>query len=268
MLGQRALHWEKTMNKPIVMLIALLCSVFNAAADKILIVSDEWPQMEVFAAYLEREGGYTVEKVEQDAMPPDLSGYHGVVQFVHGMLQDDPAAKLIDYATGGGRLMVLHHGVSAAKKNTKGWYDFLGMELDRTKGTPKYYEWIHGITLTVANLNPGHYITSHKVKYPHRVEYTPSDQPSMPLDAPALEFKDTEVFLNHQFTDGRAKTVLFGFRYEDAKTGAVHMQDRAGWYKATGAGWLFYFQPGHIVSDFEDPNYAQILLNCFTWQQG
>ena len=78
----------------------------------------------------------------------------------------------------------------------------------------------------------------------------------------------TEVFLNQHFTDGREKTVLFGFQIADPDTGVVHMQDRAGWYKAVGAGLVFYLQPGHAASDFQNPNFAQIVLNCLQWQPG
>lgn len=256
------------MKHTMVLVLLLLCCPAGGFAEDILIVSDEWPQMEVFAAFVQAEAGYGIVKAEQDKIPDDLSRFHGVIQFVHGMLEDDSARKLMDYANQGGRLLVIHHGISSKKKQTKGWYAFLGMELDRNKDAEHYYEWIHGIRLTFANLHPRHYITTHKVKYPGAIKYQSSDQPSVPVKAPALVFEDTEVFLNHQFTDGREKTVLFGFRYEDAGSGRVYMQDRAGWYKPAGKGWVFYFQPGHSVSDFENENYCQILLNCLTWKRG
>ena len=242
------------------------CIVAPVMADSALIVADEWPQMEVLADYLHDKGGYEIEKVEQDELPTHLDGYSGILQFVHGVLKDDPAQALMDYAQNGGRLIIVHHGISSAKEKTKGWLTFLGIELDRANGAEHRYSWINGVSFTFVNLNPDHYITSHNVNYQRATEYQSSDQPSKSIKLPALEFLNTEVFLNHQFTDGREKTVLFGFHYKDRKTGKVYMQDRSGWFKRVGRGHVFYFQPGHAVSDFENANYCQILLNCLTWK--
>jgi len=258
------------MSRSIAFFVCLPCSCLavQATAEKVLIVADEWPQMAVLADYLQAQGGYDVEKAKPDELPGDLTGYDGVFQFVHGALPDACAQQLIAYAQEGGRLVVLHHGISSKKKETQGWFAFLGIELDRTDGAEHYYRWVHGVTFTLVNVNPGHYITSHNVTYPRKVEYQSSDQPSPTVELPAIALANTEVYFNHQFTDARAKTVLFGVRYEDAKTGEVLMQDRAGWYKQTGRGYLFYFQPGHAVSDFEQADYCQILLNCLTWKPG
>jgi hypothetical protein len=255
------------MLERIMLLFFLLCfgTVVSCMAESVLIVADEWPQMEVLAGYLHDKGGYEIEKVEQDQMPGDLSGYRAVFEFVHGDLKDDPARALMDYAENGGRLIVVHHGISSAKKKTKGWLPFLGIELDLGKDAEHPYNWVHEVSFTLVNLNPNHYITSHNVNYPKIIEYQSSDQPSKPAKSPAIEFENSEVFLNHQFTDGREKTVLFGFHYKDPETGEIYMQDRSGWLKRVGRGYAFYFQPGHTVSDFEDPDYCQILLNCLTW---
>jgi len=250
-----------------VALIACLvgCSA-AAAAGSVLIVADEWPQMDVLAHYLEAEGGYAVEKAEQDQLPEDLAPYHAVFQFIHGRFDDDPAQALMDYATGGGRLVVLHHGVSSAKRATQGWLEFLGVALERDKDADDRYVWFEGVDLTLVNLNPRHYITAHNVAYDKTLEYRSSDRPSPSVSLPAFDLEQTEVYLNHQFTDAREKTVLLGFRYEDRETGEVHMQDRAGWFKAVGKGLVFYFQPGHAASDFENASFCQILLNCLTWR--
>lgn len=249
-------------------LMAVFIGSAAAAAEKVAIVADEWPQMEVLAKYLNERGGYEVEMYEQDAVPRDLSEYAGAVEFIHGAMADETGARLMDYANNGGRLIVLHHGVSSKKIETDGWYEFMGMSLDRTPGAEHRYVWIHGVDLTLVNLNPGHYIVRNGVNYSKAVEYRPSDFPSVKKDYPCIEFPDTEVFLNHQFTDGREKTVLFGFIYTDAETGETHMQDRGGWYKRTGKGWLFYFMPGHTVADLDNPKYPQIIMNCLTWRPG
>lgn len=256
------------MLKRTMLLVSLLCFgiAVSCMAESVLIVADEWPQMEVLGGYLHDKGGYEIEKAEQDEMPADLSGYDGVFEFVHGDLKNEPARALMDYAEKGGRLIVVHHGISSAKKKTKGWLPFLGIELDIAKGAEHRYSYMHGASFSFVNLNPNHYITSNNVNYRTEIEYQSSDQPSKPSKSPAIEFVNSEVFLNHQFTDGREKTVLFGFRYEDPKTGKVYMQDRSGWIKRVGRGYAFYFHPGHTVSDFEKPNYCQILLNCLTWK--
>jgi type 1 glutamine amidotransferase len=44
------------------------------------------------------------------------------------------------------------------------------------------------------------------------------------------------------------------------------MQDRAGWYKPAGKGWVMYFMAGHSVRDLENPAYAQILVNAVAYQ--
>lgn len=246
-------------------LICLCLLTQSGWAKSVFIVADEWPQMDVLEAFFEANG-YTVDRAEQDAMPKSLKQYDGVVEFVHGAMNDETAAKLIDYANQGGRLIVIHHGISSKKKQTKGWYEFLGMELDGREGVKNRYVWTHDVDLIFVNLQPEHYITSHKVNYDQTIDYAPSDQPSLTQTLPAILFKDSEVFINHQFTDGREKTVLFGFVYVDKETGKTYMQDRSGWYKPRGKGWAFYFQPGHAVSDFEHKNYCQILLNCLTFK--
>ena len=47
-------------------------------------------------------------------------------------------------------------------------------------------------------------------------------------------------------------------------TGKTYMQDRAGWVKPVGKGWLVYLMPGHRKSDFENPAYGRIVLNAKT----
>ena len=248
-------------------LVALLGMLMASLSwsGEVLIVADEWPQMEVLGKFI-AEGGYPPVKVKQDEMPADLSSYSGVIEFVHGAFNDEPARKMRNYAEQGGRLIVLHHGISSKKAATPGWLPFLGMKLERAEGAPDRYVWIYNSTLNMVNLNPHHYITSNSIHYATEAWYKSSDAPSEGGTYPALLFENTEVFLHHQFTDGREKTVLFGLRYREPNSQTLYMEDRAGWYKPAGRGWVFYFQPGHAVTDFENPNYCQIILNCLTWK--
>jgi hypothetical protein len=74
--------------------------------------------------------------------------------------------------------------------------------------------------------------------------------------------------MNHHFTDGRAKTVLLGFRYLDDRNGVLFMQDREGWLKPSGDGWIAYFQMGHFAEELAHPLVARLVLNAIRWQPG
>ena len=121
-------------------------------------------------------------------------------------------------------------------------------------------------TLTLVNLNPSHYITSHNVTWGDEIPYMPSDQPSVEALYPSLTLHESEVYMNHKFTDGREKTVLMGFRFLDDRNGQMFMQDRAGWLKKHGKGEVVYLMPGHSATDFENDNFAQMILNAITWK--
>ena len=250
----------------ILCLLMVVCGMHGAQSETVLIVSDEFETLEGLVEFLQTEAGYSVQMAAEDSVPSNLSNMHAVMMYVHGLFPAESAQKLIDYAESGGRLVVLHHGISSKKKLTPSWLPFLGIHLDREEGSEKYYTWLKPVAYDFVNLQPKHYITSHRVTYTRIVEYESSDRPSAPGRFPAIEFAGSEIFINHQFTDGREKTVLFGYRYRDEKTGQVMMEDRNGWYKPAGKGWLFYFQPGDAATDFQNRNYCQILWNSLTWQ--
>lgn len=255
--------------KKILTLLFMFCFLSLTASTwcaQLLIVADEWPQMKVLGKFLEEKGKYEITMVEQEKMPEDLSNYEAIFQFIHSDMHDQTAAALIDYTNAGGRLVVLHHGISSKKKKTKGWYEFLGVNLDMSENAHFRYEWLKPVPFTLVNLRPGHYITSHNVNYTHTVQYRSSDEPSEMIELPAMNFEGSEVFINHQFTDGREKTVFLGFLFEDQRTGKTVMQDRSGWYKKAGDGILFYIHPGDVPSDFENRDYCQIILNSLHYK--
>jgi hypothetical protein len=242
--------------------LALLVGLQGGWAGDVLIVSDEHPQMEVLAQHLRTRANLAAAIVEQPRLPADLSGYQSVFVFIHGALQEPVEMRLIEYARSGGRLILLHHSISQAKGKNRYWFPFLGMLLRPGDLDQGGYKWIHGVSLSVVNLAPGNYITSHDVKYDAQVDYH-SATPGGPQGRfPAFLLQDTEVFLNHNFTEGAEKTVLFGFRYRHEPSGVTYMQDRAGWYKPAGKGWVMYFLPGHTVDDLKNAAYSQILLNA------
>ena len=243
-----------------------------ASSNRVLIVHDELPQMEILANILESKGGLEVEVVEQSALPQDWSGYRAVIGYIHRVLEVPAEKAIIAYTENGGRYIALHHTISSKKAGNEFYFDFLGIRLD-DPGTAKdpavpggSYAWREGVTLTVVNLNPSHYITSNQVTWGAEVGYTSSDQPSVEAQYPSISLHETEVYLNHKFTDGRAKTVLAGLKFFDDRNGELFMQDRAAWLKPYGKGQVVYLMPGHAASDFENENYSQMILNAITWE--
>jgi hypothetical protein len=243
-----------------------------ARARYVLIVMDEREQMEALAKYLKAKGQVDATIVDQKSAPQDWSPYDAVIGYIHGALQEPIELKIIDYTKKGGRYVCLHHSISSGKATNRHYFDFLGVrlpggEISSQPAVPgDHYAWRHDVDFTVVNLNPGHHITSHGVTWPDTVTYRPSDGPSAERAYPAFTLKQAEPYMNVQFTDGREKTVLLGFKYLDDRNGALFMQDREGWLKPSGKGWIVYLQMGHTTQELEHPAVAQMVLNAVTWQ--
>jgi hypothetical protein len=244
----------------------------------VLIIQDEMPQIEVLSAFLKEHGNKEVDVVDQDGLPDDLSQYEAVLLFIHKDLAEATEKAVIDYTKKGGRFVCLHHSISSGKAANKYYFDFLDVRLDNPKQSSKAvepgvgYGWRHtetngeNVTLTIVNLNSKHYITNHRVDWGEAIPYTVSDYPSEEARFPSISLENSEVYLNHKFTDGREKTVLMGIKYFDDRVGKVFMQDRAGWIKREGDGEIVYLMPGHAASDYENRNIAQMVLNAIEWQ--
>jgi len=245
------------------------------ASGKVLIVADERPAMEVLAGYLEHQGGLDSLIVEQRSMPRELRRFAAVIVYIHNDLDAGVETQLIDYTLAGGRLIPLHHTISSAKARNKHWLDFLAVRLPGAgtpvTGTPTvpggHYAWREGITQTIVNVNPAHYITSHDIRWPETVSYVASSGPALEASFPASSVL-TETYINHYFTDGAAKTVLLGFKYHDDRNDTSWMQDRAGWTKPAGKGQIVYLQSGHFVEEFRDSILDQMVLNAIRWKPG
>jgi hypothetical protein len=251
------------MSKMCLLCTLLLCSVgLVLEASDVLIVADEMPQMEVLVKVLKTGENITSTLVRQVDLPGQLSTYHAVIVFLHGALLESTEKQFIDYANSGGRLILIHHSINSLRRKNKYWLDFLGVSLPQGDRSQGGYWFANPVTFSVVNLAPRHYITTHKVEYDTRIPYTSSEPGGKEAEYPAFAIKDSEVYLNHAFTDGNQKTVLLGLKFEDPKSGTVYMQDRAGWYKKAGKGWIMYFQPGHAVKDMENSAYSQILVNA------
>jgi len=230
----------------------------------LLIIADEWDQMVPLQACLE-EAGHSVEKVEDKDVEADLSSYFAVFMYVHKVMEQNAVDAMIAYAKSGGRLVVLHHGMASAKLRNPDWLAFAGMHIEPKDAETNPWTLMVDVTHEFVRLDPYHYITTNNVVYPSETEYLSSDTPSKVVTFPSIIFKGTEFFKNQHFADGREKTVLFGTKCTTVG-GEVVMQDRGGWVKPSGNGWICYFQPGHLPEDFEQPAYRQILLNCLTWE--
>jgi len=256
--------------KAALLLVVLICSVLilgvaPAETLRVLIIQDEMPQMQVLAKFLRQEGKLPVTIVDQTSLPDDLSQYQAVIVFIHGKLEEKTEKSVIAYTRNGGKLICLHHSISSRKAQNKFYFDFLGMRLDKGPMEEGGYKWKPS-GWSLVNLNSRHFITNSNIEWNKKVTYTPSDQPSPEGKYPAITLgADSEVFINHKFTDGREKTVLCGIIYHDAETGKTYMQDRGAWIKKQGKGTIFYFMPGHAVSDYENRNVTQIILNAITW---
>jgi hypothetical protein len=238
--------------------LELVCTSLWGA--DVLIVADEFPAMRVLARQLQAAAGLSSELVTQTNLPAQLSGFKAVVVYVHGRLHAQAERALVDYTRAGGKLIPLHHSISSGKRTNQLWFPFLGVRLPEGGLAQGGYTWIEPVSVEFVCLAPDHFIMTNRVVYPQRIAYRRGDGTESEEWLPGFGLQNSEVYLNHTFTAPR--TVLLGLKYTDAQTGRVYMQDRAGWVRPAGKGWIIYFQPGHSAADFENPAYAQILVNA------
>ena len=234
-------------------------------AFRVAVVSDEWDPLEPLLAFLRAQPRVEiVQPFEEDTLPAELSEYHAVFMYVHPTLQPGTARKLIGYTRAGGRMIIVHHGIASSKMRNPDWLDFVGIHIAPRDDPDKPWRVIEHATHTFVNLSPGHGITSHGVDYEETQLFRVSPDGSEAA-LPALRFHDTEVFVNQQHVEGRAKTILFGSHCIDPASGEEMFLPNTGWMEASAAGWIFYFQPGHQAEDFQHPAYQRILANCLTY---
>ena len=234
----------------------LVCLPLSAA--NILMVADEIPAMEVLSKQLNTRIGASSTITTQDKIPADLSSFPIVMVYIHKDIAEPAEKAFIDYAKNGGKLILLHHTISSGKRKNIDWFPFLSISLpegDVRAGGYKYYD---PATFEVVDIAPGHYITTHGVKYPEKAHFEAEGFAAK--DYPSFTVDETEIYLNHVFSGPR--TFLLGVKYDDAKTGKLFMQPTAGWYRPSGKGTVMYFMVGHKPSDFDRPVYAQILANA------
>ena len=246
--------------------VLLVVAGVAAGAERILIVQDELPQMEFLSKLLRERCGYEADVKKQAEMPAEISGYKAVIVYIHGRLFEEAEKAFIAYANGGGKLILLHHSISSGKRQNKYWFDFLGVKLPEGEWEKGGYKWIEPVGQTVVNIVPAHYITSNEVKYEGKISF--ESEKVKKAEYPCFALKEnSEVYLNHTFTDGGEKTLLLGFIYEGEGTGGKKvMQSTSGWLKKTAKGWLIYLQPGHLLDDLKCEPYQRILFNAVQWR--
>ncbi len=243
-----------------ILIIVITLFIISCNQKKVLIIADEWPQMHAMAAKLKENVDYDIQNTEQDEIDSDLSAFDFVFMYVHKPLVRNAENALIDFTKDGGSLIVLHHGIASSKMQNPAWLDFLGIKLfprDHQK-----YPWgvIAHTTHTMVNLSPGHFITSNGIKYDKTVPFYSEYDTIFHDEYLAFDLPDTEIFLNQLIKDDQTK-VLFGFKSGDGS----RMQPTSGWYKQSGKGNIFYYQAGHSVTDFKNPNFIMVLVNTLKW---
>src|SRR5207253_9069901 len=113
-------------------------------------------------------------------------------------------------------------------------------------------------------LHSNHFIMTNRVTYRQQIAYASTNTASSSGSLPGFTLKNSEVNINHVHTEPR--TLLMGLKYTDAITGKTYMQERAGWIRPAGKGWIVYLMPGHRQSDFDNAAYGRIVLNAVIWK--
>lgn len=277
------------MKHTLTLLIALLLTRLAALAlppgdpsgKQLLLVHDSAEVAAPLVEFLHAKGGFTTTIVDQAHLPADLSGYRAVLGYVHKTLTEPTELAIISYTEHGGRFVALHHMISSGKAANQHYFKFLGIQLDNPKECKNPvlpgagYGWTNGprdadgketgISYTLVRLHPTHFIVTHDVTWGEPVAYQSSDAPVPSAKYPAIVIPRAEAYMNHKFTDGKAKTVLCGMKFTDPRTGTHFEQDRMAWIKDYGAGKIFYFQPGHFIEEYKDANICQMILNAIIW---
>ncbi len=250
------------MRQYVILFLLFFSFIIKTHSQEVLIVADEIPAMQVLAKSLKAQEGITTKIVFQTNLPRSLEGFRAVIVYIHKDLDSGPEKAFIQYAKNGGKLIVLHHSISSAKRKNNEWFTFLGVDLPKKEAGEGAYKFVGDIAMEVVNLAPNHFITTHKITYDTQILYTPEGL-AQENTLSGFVLQNTEAFLNHNFQTPR--TVLMGFKMKDT-TGKVWMQDRSAWCMPVEKGWVFYSQPGHSYTDFENQIYARIIANAVIYK--
>ncbi len=244
------------------LIICLLITIGQTVAQDVLIVADEIPAMEILADAFKKQENITCKIVTQFEMPPSLTDFKAVIVYIHKDMDSLAEKAFINYAKNGGKLICLHHSISSMKRKNEQWFPFLGINLPKKEVNEGGYKYIGGVKMSVVNLAPKHFITTHKIKYDTTIVYK-KEAKTKEKRVAGFVLDSTEAFVNHVLLSPR--TILLGFKITDVQ-GKIWMQDRSAWCMRVDKGWIFYSQPGHAVSDFENPLYARIVINAVLYK--
>lgn len=256
--------YHARMIKRLFFALLVLAALNRCAFSEVLIIADEFPAMKYLAGKLKSEEHIESKLVAQADLPPDLSLFEAVIVYIHKDLLPGTEEALITYTQTGGKLVLLHHSISSGKARNTHWFSFLGVKLPTGDVKQGGYKYREGITWSEVNLNPTHFIMTNKVTYPERIAYSSPNVAAPGGTLPGFTLKDSEVYLNHVHTGPH--TLLMGLKYRDADSGVIYMQDRSGWTKPSGKGWIIYLMPGHTKGDFENSTYRRIVLNAVIYK--
>ncbi|GGM90292.1 hypothetical protein GCM10010967_24030 [Dyadobacter beijingensis] len=245
--------------------VLLVVNMFYARvySQEVLIVADEIPAMQVLANALKKNENLDAKIVTQSQMPASLTDFRAVVVYIHQDLDPDPEKAFIEYTRNGGRLICLHHSISSKKRKNASWFTFLDLDLPPGDVEAGGYKFVGNIDLGVLNLAPRHFIMTNKMHYDTSFAFTRENK-NKQVNRKGFMLKNTEAFLNHNLHVNPSRKILMGMKMRD-KAGKEWMQSRSAWYMPSGKGWVFYSQPGHAVSDFENANYARIVTNMIVF---
>jgi len=246
------------------LLSSLAITAVRLSRADVLIVADEFPAMEFLAGKLKADEKVNARIVSQAELPVSLAAFEAVIVYIHGALGEKAEDAFIGYTKAGCKLVLLHHSISSGKRKNALWFSFLGVALPEGDLSQGGYKWIEGVSWDLVNLNPSHFIMTNRVDYPRQISFAITNGSALQRSLAGFRLDQSEVYLNHVLTE--QPTLLMGLKYVDDKTAISYMQERAGWIKGSGKGWIIYLMPGHTVKDFENAAYGRIVLNAVIYK--
>ncbi len=244
--------------------VGRIAIVYDQADDPPFIVSCCRPESELLAAKLKTLTGLDADVVSPATLPEKPQPYAAVLVYTHLIIPDEMEAALIAYTKPGGKLIVIHHGISRVKQRNKNGLPFLGAPLATGKPVVQGgYNNMTNVNVDVVNLALDNWVTTHDVPWDKRISYMLTSAPSAKEEElPGTRLNQSELFLGHNLLPAPQKTLLLGFKLIGPETGRTYMADTMGWHERVENGQVYYFMFGHYGYDFENKALMQVLANA------
>jgi type 1 glutamine amidotransferase len=240
-----------------------LAIIYDQADDPPFIVSCCRPESELLAAKLKGLTGMDSDVVSPATMSKNLQPYAAVFVYTHLTIPEETESALIAYTKAGGKLIVIHHGISRSKLKNKNWLPFLGITLGVPTVQGGTYTNLTNVNFEVVNLAPGNWVTTHEVNWDMKVSYKRSSAPSAKEEElPATHLDQSELFLGHNLLPSPKKELLLGYKLIGPETGKLHMVDTMAWHERVEDGQVYYFMFGHYGYDWENKALMQVVANA------